>query len=71
VDFKRVFTLLAEAGYNGWAILEWKFCVKSPEQGARKGAPLIAGHIIETIDVAFDDFRRRIGCRDESKDFRN
>ena len=23
VDFKRVFTLLTEAGYDGWAILEW------------------------------------------------
>jgi len=56
VDFRRVFTLLAEAGYDGWAVLEWECCVKSPEQGAAEGAPFIAQHIIETTEVAFDDF---------------
>jgi len=56
VDFKRVFTLLTEAGYEGWAILEWECCIKSPDQGAREGAPFIAAHIIETTEVAFDDF---------------
>jgi sugar phosphate isomerase/epimerase len=56
VDFKRVFTLLTEAGFRGWAVLEWECCVKSPEQGAREGAPFIARHIIEATEVAFDDF---------------
>jgi sugar phosphate isomerase/epimerase len=56
VDFKRVFTLLTEAGFDGWAVLEWECCVKSPEQGAREGAPFIARQIIETTDVAFDNF---------------
>jgi sugar phosphate isomerase/epimerase len=56
VDFTRVFTLLAEAGYDEWAVLEWECCVKSPEQGAAQGAPFIARHIIETTEVAFDDF---------------
>jgi len=56
VDFKRVFTLLAEAGFTGWAVLEWECCIKSPEQGAREGAPFIATHIIETTELAFDDF---------------
>jgi sugar phosphate isomerase/epimerase len=56
VDFTRVFTLLAETGFTGWAVLEWECCVKSPEQGATEGAPFIARHIIETTDVAFDDF---------------
>ncbi len=56
VDFKRVFTLLTEAGYDGWAVLEWECCVKSPEQGAGEGAPFIAEHIIERTQVAFDDF---------------
>ena len=56
VDFSRVFTLRTEAGYNSWAVLEWECCVKSPEQGAAEGAPFIARHIIETTDVAFDDF---------------
>jgi len=56
VDFTRVFTLLAEAGYTGWAVLEWECCVKSPEQGAKEGAPFIVEHIIETTEEAFDDF---------------
>jgi sugar phosphate isomerase/epimerase len=56
VDFKRVFTLLAEAGYDGWAVVEWECCVKSPEQGAAEGAPFVARQIIETTDRAFDDF---------------
>jgi sugar phosphate isomerase/epimerase len=56
VDFKRVFTLLAEAGYTGWAVLEWEDCIKDSAQGAAEGAPFIARHIIETTSVAFDDF---------------
>jgi hypothetical protein len=56
VDFGRVFTLLTEAGFDGWAVLEWECCVKSPEQGAAEGAPFIARHLIETTAVAFDDF---------------
>ena len=56
VDFTQIFTLLAEAGYTGWAVLEWECCVKSPEQGAAEGAPFIAEHIIEVTEVAFDDF---------------
>jgi sugar phosphate isomerase/epimerase len=59
VDFRRVFTLLTEAGYDGWAVLEWECCVKSPEQGAAEGAPFIARHLIETAQVAFDDFAGR------------
>ena len=56
VDFKRVFTLLTEAGFDGWAVLEWECCVKSPEQGAAEGAPFIMEHLIESAEVAFDDF---------------
>jgi sugar phosphate isomerase/epimerase len=56
VDFKRIFTLLTEAGYQGWAVLEWECCVKSPEQGALEGALFIAQHIIEATALAFDDF---------------
>jgi hypothetical protein len=36
--------------------MEWECCVKSPEQGAREGAPFIARHLIEATSVAFDDF---------------
>lgn len=56
VDFRRVFTLLTEAGYRGWAVMEWECCVKSPEQGAREGAPFIARHLVEAATTAFDDF---------------
>ena len=56
IDFKRVFTLLTEARYDGWAVMEWECCVKSPAQGAAEGAPFIARHIIEAAEVAFDDF---------------
>ncbi len=56
VNFSRVFTLMAEAGFTGWAVLEWECCVKSSEQGAREAAPFIAQHIIEATEVAFDDF---------------
>ena len=30
--------------------------MKSPEQGAREGAPFIRQHLIEPTTVAFDDF---------------
>ena len=56
VDFNRIFSLLAEKEYKGWAILEWECCLKSPEAGAAEGAPFISRHIIETTDIAFDDF---------------
>ena len=56
VDFKRIFSLLAEKGFDGWAILEWECCLKSPEAGAAEGAPFISQHIIETTDATFDDF---------------
>ena len=32
-----MFTLLTEAGFTGWAVVEWECCVKSPEQGAAEG----------------------------------
>lgn len=56
IDFKRIFSMLTEIGFDGWAILEWECCLKSPQQGAREGAPFIKKHIIETAEYAFDDF---------------
>jgi sugar phosphate isomerase/epimerase len=56
VDFNRIFSLLTEYEYNGWAILEWEGCLKCPEQGAKEAAPFIAKHIIDVTQVAFDDF---------------
>ena len=43
-------------GCDVWAVMEWECCIKSPEQGAREGAPFIQRHIIEATKKAFDDF---------------
>lgn len=64
VDFKGIFSKLSQYDYDSWAVLEWECCIKSPEQGAREGAPFIQNHIIEVTEKAFDDFAD--GGTDES-----
>ncbi len=56
VNFKKIFSKLAQYGYPGWAVLEWECCIKHPEQGAAEGAKFIKDHIIRVTDKAFDDF---------------
>ena len=56
IDFKTIFTKLTEYNCDVWAVMEWECCIKSPEQGAREGAPFTASHIIEATEKAFDDF---------------
>ena len=56
VDFKSIFSKLSAHDYDGWAVLEWECCIKSPEQGAAEGAPFIQNHIIKVTEKAFDDF---------------
>ena len=56
VDFKAIFSKLAQHDFAGWAVLEWECCLKHPEQGAAEGAPFIRDHIIRVTDKAFDDF---------------
>ena len=56
VDFRGIFSKLAQYGFDGWAVLEWECAIKSAEQGAREGAPFIRDHIIEVTGKAFDDF---------------
>lgn len=68
VDFSQVFTLLTEAGYKGWAVMEWECCIKSPEQGAAEGAPFITRHLIETAQVAFDDFAGGAASRESNRE---
>jgi len=68
VSFKRIFSLLTGKGYDGWAILEWECCLKSPEKGAEEGASFIRDHIIETTSVKFDDFAR--GDTDQARNRR-
>ena len=56
VDFKSIFSKLSGYGFDGWAVLEWECCIKSPEQGAQEGSKFIQDHIIEVTEKAFDDF---------------
>ncbi|MEL6720998.1 MAG: sugar phosphate isomerase/epimerase family protein [Bacteroidota bacterium] len=65
VDFKSIFTLLSKYDFDGWAVMEWECFIKSPEQGAREGAPFIKDHIIEVTGKTFDDFAG--GDADEEK----
>ena len=56
IDFKTIFSKLTQYGCDVWAVMEWECCIKSPEQGAREGAPFIRKHIIEATEKIFDDF---------------
>jgi L-ribulose-5-phosphate 3-epimerase UlaE len=56
VDFKGIFSLLAQYNYESWAVVEWECAIKHPEQGAAEGAPFVKDHIIRVTERAFDDF---------------
>jgi sugar phosphate isomerase/epimerase len=56
VDFRQIFSKMAQYDYPGWAVLEWECCLKHPEDGAKEGAAYIRDHIIRVTDRAFDDF---------------
>jgi sugar phosphate isomerase/epimerase len=56
VDFKAIFSKMAQYDYPGWAVLEWECCLKHPKAGATEGAIFIRDHIIHVTDRAFDDF---------------
>jgi sugar phosphate isomerase/epimerase len=56
VDFKSIFSKLAQYDYQGWAVMEWECCIKHPSQGAAEGAAFIDSHIIRVTERAFDDF---------------
>jgi sugar phosphate isomerase/epimerase len=56
VDFKSVFSKMAQYNYPGWAVLEWECCLKNSEDGAREGADFIKKNIIRVTEKAFDDF---------------
>ena len=56
IDFKSIFSKLSQYNFDGWAVLEWECCIKSPEQGAREGSKFINDRIIEVSKKAFDDF---------------
>jgi sugar phosphate isomerase/epimerase len=56
VDFKTIFSKLAQYDYKGWAVMEWECSIKHPEDGAKEGAEFIQKHIIRVTERAFDDF---------------
>jgi sugar phosphate isomerase/epimerase len=56
IDFKGIFSKLAQYDYDGWAVLEWECALKHQEDGAREGARFIDEHIIRVTEKAFDDF---------------
>ncbi|WP_338564561.1 sugar phosphate isomerase/epimerase [Erwinia sp. E_sp_W01_6] len=56
IDFKGIFSKLAQYDYGGWAVLEWECCLKESDAGAREGAEFIKRHIIPVAGRAFDDF---------------
>jgi len=58
VDFRGIFSKLAQYDFAGWAVLEWECCLKSSDQGAAEGAPFIANLIIKVAERAFDDFAK-------------
>ncbi|GAB3021215.1 sugar phosphate isomerase/epimerase [Niabella terrae] len=67
VDFKTVFSKLAEYDYKGWAVMEWEDVLKNQEDGARQGAALIESHIIRVTEKAFDDFAATVPDSDLNK----
>lgn len=56
VDFKSIFSKMAQYNFEGWAVLEWECAIKHPEDGAKEGAKFIKDHIIRVTERAFDDF---------------
>ena len=56
IDFKSIFSKLAQYDYKGWAVMEWECCIKNAEDGATEGAAFIQQHIIKVTDKAFDGF---------------
>lgn len=56
VDFKGIFSKMAQYDFKGWAVMEWECALKHPEDGAKEGAKFIKDHIIRVTEKAFDDF---------------
>lgn len=63
IDFRQIFSKLAQYDYPGWAVLEWECALKSPEAGAREGAAFIRDHIIPVTQQSFDDFAQSAADR--------
>jgi sugar phosphate isomerase/epimerase len=55
-NFGRIFSLLTEFDFPGWAVYEWEDCIEHPGDAAPKGARFIRDHIRRVTDKTFDDF---------------
>ncbi len=56
IDFKAIFSKLAQYDFQGWAVVEWECAIKDSEQGAAEGAAFVREHMIKSTDRSFDDF---------------
>lgn len=56
IDWKAIFSKLAQYDFPGWAVVEWECALKDNVQGAKEGAAFVKAHIIETAKKSFDDF---------------
>ena len=68
IDFKSIFSKLSQYNFDGWAVLEWECCIKSPEQGAKEGVKFINDHIINVTKQSFDDFAGTGTSQDDIKE---
>lgn len=62
IDFKQIFSKLAQYHFNGWAVLEWECCLKESGLGAEEGARFINRHMISRTSQSFDDFAKGESC---------
>jgi sugar phosphate isomerase/epimerase len=67
IDFKAIFSKMAQYDFGGWAVLEWECALKHPEDGAREGAVFIRDHIIRVGERAFDDFAGSGASREQMR----
>jgi sugar phosphate isomerase/epimerase len=56
VDFRQIFSKLAQYDFPGWAVLEWECALMHPKDGAREGALFIRDHIIRVTPISFNSF---------------
>lgn len=67
IDFKAIFSKMAQYDFPGWAVLEWECALKHPEDGAREGAVFIREHIIRVAERAFNDFAGSGASREQMR----
>lgn len=56
INFKAIFSKMAQYNFAGWPVVEWECAIKHPEDGAREGVAFVRDHTIRVTDKTFDDF---------------